>query len=239
MFTPRQTAAEIASWSAWLASARSVSGSLPVRRSICSSIGVMAPMSLPTFVTFTATIARGPPSSEPAVAICTFIAGRKPSSAIFMTRASASVVDARAGRFEAPRLSWSSWTVVTAASTLHRAAFDREHTVEERRDVELAERLPEHARWMLRPDRVVRNLEDHLALVPHRLARSRLGHLDPITTRRDAWCPREEVCRIKLGEPARPPHADALSTGRGGMGLHVAYQRTAGAEVGERCGHAA
>jgi four helix bundle protein len=56
-------------------------------------MGVIAPMSLPTLVTWTPTMVRGPPSGEPAVAMRTLYAGRKPPSAIFMTRASASVVD--------------------------------------------------------------------------------------------------------------------------------------------------
>jgi hypothetical protein len=72
-------------------------------------------MSLPTLVTCTPTIVRGPPSGEPAVAMRTLYAGRKPPSAIFMTRASASVVDARAMRSGC--CSRSSFTVLMASST--------------------------------------------------------------------------------------------------------------------------
>jgi hypothetical protein len=65
---------------------------------------------MPTFV-------RGPPSGEPAVAMRTLYAGRKPPSAIFITRASASVVDARAGLSDGERISCSSTTVEIASST--------------------------------------------------------------------------------------------------------------------------
>src|SRR4051794_12758005 len=68
------------------------------------------PISLPTLVTCTPTIVRGPPSGDPAVAMRTLYAGRKPPSAIFITRASASVVDARAGLSDGLRLACSSST---------------------------------------------------------------------------------------------------------------------------------
>jgi hypothetical protein len=78
-------------------------------------MGVIAPMSLPTFVTCTPTTVRGPPSSEPAVAMRTWYAGRNPPSAIFITRAAGSVVEARA--VFAGFFSCSSFTVEIASST--------------------------------------------------------------------------------------------------------------------------
>jgi hypothetical protein len=71
---------------------------------------------------------------------------------------------------------------------------------EKRGQVELAERLPEHSRWMLGTDRVVRNREEHLALVAHGLLRSRLGHVDRIARQREPRVVR--VCSIEL---ARTP----------------------------------
>ena len=70
-----------------------------MRRSMSSSIGDTELRSLPTFVTRTPMIVRAPPMGEPAVASCTLYAGRKPPSAIFITRACASVVDARGSFF--------------------------------------------------------------------------------------------------------------------------------------------
>src|SRR3954465_6527574 len=75
------------------------------------------PISLPTLVTCTPTIVRGPPSGEPAVAMQTLYAGRNPPSAIFITRASASVVDTRASFSNGLRVFWSSVTIEIASST--------------------------------------------------------------------------------------------------------------------------
>jgi len=54
---------------------------------------------------------------RPATAYCTLYPGRKPPSPIFITRASASVVDARADGSDCERCDCSSVTVAIAAST--------------------------------------------------------------------------------------------------------------------------
>jgi len=100
-----------------------------VRHWISPSIGVIEPMSLPTLVTCTPTIVRGPPKGDPAGAI-----GRNPSSAIFITRAAASVVEAqaRAGFSDGLRAFCSSVTVEIASSTRRwksRAAASRASSV--------------------------------------------------------------------------------------------------------------
>jgi hypothetical protein len=74
-------------------------------------------MSLPTLVTLTPTMVRGPPISDPATAYCALYAGRKPPSPIFITRASASVVEARAGESDGERCFCNSVTVAIAVST--------------------------------------------------------------------------------------------------------------------------
>ena len=88
-------------------------GRTPVRCSICSTIGASWPASVPCVVTSTPTMT----CDSVSVANCTLYAGRNPPSAIFMLRASASVVDARAGFFNEspPRSSFIACTSAQAA----------------------------------------------------------------------------------------------------------------------------
>ena len=74
------------------------SGVCPYRCWCCSTIGGICPVSLPVLTTSTPVITWLAVS----VANCTLWAGRKPPSPIFITRASGSVVEARAFSFFGP-----------------------------------------------------------------------------------------------------------------------------------------